>query len=535
MIFGRGATAILLLKITFAQEYYTDYYDTDEDSYDAASYEDYDGYGESYSYYDTGSNENDYDDDSNSYDAGETSYEYAEADTSASAYDSFNAGDDAEDDTYTYGAAEATEEDEQGYEYYDMEFDSNEYDEYDVDLANTPEGEVRQMLDMLDDELDEEGEQVFYDLSMPSHISSVLGFEDNEGNPAKGVEPTNFTFVDGLDFELTMMRGIKRNKKKKQQGKEKRYPNGAISAFQMNKRYSRLGTHAQNCNRGWQQDSKICGNSCRVEFIRSGRGNNKDKLYGNVKYARCEACAIWAGFTKSANFFQKGLSGMRKGAPYWCDLEEDPSCRDKEEAYAACHGPTVCAAKCWSDTATDQSCRNCKSKWCSRHPKAHVHAKNFLVCHEFDNCYRQWNPTIWATASHTTKFEGRSCWGSPMWEPKQTITDKSEGFTTLKQCHNAERDGSYPYPVWKQYFKNCTTAVCDMQHELANPSRCEKLHCIKKCVNSNGVGEECLNCGNCRACPIKSLAKTGNFDRKRFGSQHPIVSAVGTYRLQRIP
>ena len=103
----------------------------------------------------------------------------------------------------------------------------------------------------------------------------------------------------------------------------------------------------------------------------------------------------------------------------------------------------------------------------------------------------------------------------------------------VEVCNMVKKAMSIPFPEWEWAYNNCTTRICTVEHQDFNPSECEDLKCIKECLNSNGASEACLACGACQSCNIKSLQRSGMFDRKKFKNEkngvNPALIKYETY------
>merc|ERR1711981_579822 len=215
---------------------------------------------------------------------------------------------------------------EDGYTYYETYGSGEDSDE---DMERRLEA-----LEALDPNDEEEADQeLYYSDSHPGSIFSALGVEDNAGHFSRGVtEPGPATFVNIMDYELDLMRKVrkrkkKRRKNKKQQNNENTYHAGALTAFNKNDTFTRGTNHAPgNCERGWTADNMMCANQCRMEFLKAGGADAKaDNPYAfyasSPQYTRCEACAVWAWYVKGPDVLQKILGNLRKGPPSFCKKE----------------------------------------------------------------------------------------------------------------------------------------------------------------------------------------------------------------------
>lgn len=569
----RGALLLLVSKYCYSQDssddyYDSEYYDTDSANTDASDsyyygddvyYAGYEGYGDGgdgveYYYFDN-------DDDTGILDFSVTDYTESDesVDDSDDSENSNNYADDSQYDTDDYADDDAASENVdtslEVADYSDLSGNnenSTEWDEdhsFDPDSKNAIEPDADSMLmaesDDFDwgnkqettavDELEEleqsmndpsEVGQVYYDESESGGVIGALGFDDTV-NARDRSQMTNHT-EDATEFSLDVLRAIQKNKKHGGGG----FPRGAISAFDKSKTLQRSGLTSMNCERGWQSDSKTCANSCRVEFIKSGgRKNNRATLYKNQRFVRCEICAIKSGLVPSASFFQKSLSNMKRGAPYFCKKSE-AGCVEKEEIFAACSGTAICAKACWSPTSNKEDCLKCERKWCIGVTKA-SNKKFFLVCSKFRRCFTKYHPDDYSTSEPERQYEGTvDCWGSPLDAPKITAVVKHEYESKHEICRKAHITNQN-YAIWKNYFEKCTEIVCDMSEENArerNPTMCSELHCKKACLISNGASAECRDCGICAHCDIKSLLKTGNYDRGLYGATNPAVVQVGMHQ-----
>merc|ERR1711981_116399 len=388
--------------------------------------------------------------------------------------------------------------------------------------------------DLLQPDEDEQGETVTY--VGKGSLISLLGVEDNEGHPNRGGfgEAGPNSFVPTLEFEHNILRGIRRKKKKNNKlpkGSPKKYRKGAIDGFKRNEHWSRTNKISENCDQGWSRDHQKCANSCRVNFIKNGgkaHGLKQPvKLYNkSPNYARCEACAMWSGLIKSHSWLQKSLGNLRGGAPIFCKIGVDEGCEEKENIFAACNGMSVCAAQCWSETGNLADCTACKDKYCEK-PEWGDH---FVLCRMFKKCQDLHPTETFTTTDERGKYKGQQeCWGTAFGAKPVEMKDKHELMTDAQICKKAQ-SGQGAYPQWKQHFDQCASRICNLDHKDSAPAKCEKLHCKKACLENNQISVECLACDKCKACPLKSLFRTGQFDRKvNSGKPHPSTILANTY------
>lgn len=275
--------------------------------------------------------------------------------------------------------------------------------------------------------------------------------------------------------------------------------NGAISAFENALVVDRGG--ARGCDRGWQANHKICANSCRVAWLEG----NPRKLFKkdaaafykeNAVHTKCEACAMWSGLVKpkSPSFYQKSISNLKKGAPVYCKAGQG-DCDEREQSFAACNGLSVCADDCWSPAANSKSCLNCKRKWCvDQTPGLEYRQQFYTVCNDFMACWKKFHPSKYAKSGSKTQLMGQNCWGKP-WNQSEISTNPMDRMSQKDICNKARFQTNSAYPQWHGFFKNCTKAVCSSTNEkYFNEKSCSDLKCIKKCLNSADMSEECLFC-----------------------------------------
>jgi len=289
-----------------------------------------------------------------------------------------------------------------------------------------------------------------------------------------------------------------------------------------------------------------------MEFLRAGgresRLENARLFYGgNPKYTRCEACAVWSWYTTNTDNFQKLIGSLRKPTVSFCDINNKNEtlagrCLLRERRFMACMGTAVCSKECWSKSSTPELCEACRGEFCQsredekKGKKKNQFQENFLLCRQFDGCKARYPPNKYRLSPPSMQYGGKAkCWGSALDEDRWQDIDPVDDFDTKQMCDNAR----YPktdlsFPEWNRFYKNCTTFRCDVDSNKKHTKMCEDLKCKASCWRGNGYSEECLNCGPCKACPVKSMMKIGNFDRKKWNllkkKFNPLVKQAGTYR-----
>jgi len=226
----------------------------------------------------------------------------------------------------------------------------------------------------------------------------------------------------------------------------------------------------------------------------------------------------------------------------FCDLEngteeEKAACEKKENIYSACNGMAVCSHKCWESGVTYAGCMECINSFCSResgHPLWSTFNKEFVLCRDHKRCLTNFPPNTFDQLSVKDQWKGRQqCWGSHWSRSRHQDVNKMDFMKPVEVCNMVKKAMSIPFPEWEWAYKNCTTRICTVENKDFNPSQCQDLKCIKECLNSNGASEACLACGACQSCNIKSLQRSGMFDRKKFRNEkngvNPALIKYETY------
>lgn len=310
---------------------------------------------------------------------------------------------------------------------------------------------------------------------------------------------------------------------------------GAISAFENALVVDRGG--ARGCDRGWAANHKICANSCRVAWLegnpRKTFKSNAAAFYKtNFVHTKCEACVMWSGLVKpkSPSFYQKSISNLKKGAPLYCKAGEG-DCDEREASFGACNGLSVCADDCWSPAANSKTCLKCKQKWCvDKTPGWEARQQFYTVCNDFMKCWTKYHPSKYAKSSVKSKIMGQNCWGKP-WTQPEISTNPMDRMSQTEICNKARFATQTSYPIWLGYYKHCTKAVCSSTNEkYFNEKSCGDLKCLKTCMNSADMSEECLFCKH----KIDSLEQCTSWACKRDAFPVKCLSGCNDYQKLRL-
>ena len=129
-------------------------------------------------------------------------------------------------------------------------------------------------------------------------------------------------------------------------------------------------------------------------------------------------------------------------------------------------------------------------------------------------------PSTFDSLSPKEQWQGRQkCWGSHWSQKRHQDVNKFEFMKPTEVCNMVKKAMSIPYPEWEWAYDNCTSRICHVDGGEFNGVLCEQLKCVKECMSSNGASEGCLACGPCQSCKVKSLQRSGMFDRKKFKNE----------------
>lgn len=325
-------------------------------------------------------------------------------------------------------------------------------------------------------------------------------------------------------MKAALRRAVKKRKKKKKKKKTKpqspatvhknkkvSLTKGGLSAF-LEGIVSYTVKAPDNCDHGWHHKSKTCANTCRMKWIAGNPAQNYDNkeehFYRmNKDYAKCEACLLLSKLAKNSKSaaIQKSLMHLKKGAPTYCDPnDEDPAlakeCQDKENVFSACMGTAVCANDCWSPEASTGKCDACINKYCT------MKDSNFWgICNFAEQCMKKFPPSKYAKLSPKSRLMGQSCWGEPF--NPEYIIEKEDTMSTNDFCKVKPLAQSYPKYI--KLWNKCLAGACVKEHKDYNQKTCDSAICVKVCTNGAEFSDGCMKCkygiaeedlGNVKAC-----------------------------------